>query len=65
MAELDIPVIVKRFKEYALSECRDQLMTVMAHPDSTKHFGIYVRYVSLSSVFKFKAFKHCLHMTLS
>lgn len=43
MAELDIPVIVKRFKQYVLSECREQLMTTMAHPDSTKHFGIYVR----------------------
>ena len=63
MAELDIPVIVKRFKEYVLSECREQLMTVMAHPDSTKHFGIYVRYVHMSFWYNSKAFKHYSHMT--
>lgn len=41
---MDIPVIVKRFKSYVLSECRDQLMVIMAHSDGTKHFGVYVRF---------------------
>jgi hypothetical protein len=42
--QMDIPVIVKRFKSYVLSECRDQLMVIMAHSDETKHFGVYVRF---------------------
>ena len=42
--QMDIPVIVKRFKSYVLSECRDQLMVIMAHSDGTKHFGVYVRF---------------------
>lgn len=41
--QMDIPVIVKRFKAYVLSECRDQLMVIMAHGNETKHFGVYVR----------------------
>ena len=45
--QMDIPVIVKRFKTYVLSECRDQLMVIMAHGDETKHFGVHISYVSL------------------
>ena len=45
--QMDIPVIVRRFKSYVLSECRDQLMVIMAHSDETKHFGVYVRYAIL------------------
>lgn len=41
--QMDIPIIVKRFKSLVLSECRDQLMVIMAHSDETKHFGVYVR----------------------
>lgn len=40
--QMDIPVIVKRFKTYVLSECRDQLMVIMAHGDETKHFGVHI-----------------------
>ncbi|KAK8818667.1 hypothetical protein WA538_003977 [Blastocystis sp. DL] len=48
--QMDIPVIVKRFKSYVLSECRDQLMVIMAHSDGTKHFGVYVSIQDLFSV---------------
>ena len=43
--QMDIPVIVKRFKSYVLSECRDQLMVIMAHSDETKHFGVHIRFL--------------------
>ena len=41
--QMDVPIIVKRFKSFVLSECRDQLMVIMAHGNETKHFGVYVR----------------------
>ena len=48
--QMDIPVIVKRFKSYVLSECRDQLMVIMAHSDETKHFGVHIRFSFYNSL---------------
>lgn len=41
---LDHREIVRQFKNYLLSNCREELMRVMSDPDTTKHFGIHIRF---------------------
>ena len=40
---LDHRETVRQFKNYLLSNCREELLKVMSDPDTTKHFGIHIR----------------------